>query len=85
MKRIPVLFTKLIRKRFHEQPKNISLSDYAFMIVHDNSVEYTILSSCLKACTHLNNEKDIIPFLCSQPIFLLEFVFFVTKKAMYFV
>lgn len=73
------------RKRFHEQPKNISPFDYAFMIVHDNFFGYTILSSCLKICMHLNKEKDIIPFLCSQPIFLLEFVFFVTKKAVYFV
>ncbi|PEI93381.1 hypothetical protein CN679_07780 [Bacillus pseudomycoides] len=61
--------------------KNILPFDYAFMTMHDDSLRYTILYSCLKTCMHLNNEKDIIPFLCSQPIFLLEFVFFVTKKS----
>lgn len=61
--------------------KNILRFDYAFMVMHNNSLWYTILYSCLKTCIHLNNEKDTIPLLYPQPIFLSEFVFFVTKKS----
>lgn len=51
------------------------------MVMYENSLDYTILYGCLKTCIYLNNEKDTIPFLCSQPIFFSEFVFFVTKKS----
>jgi len=50
------------------------------MIMHENPLKYASLYSCLKVCAHFNNEKDTIPFLCSQPIFFWEFVFFDTKK-----